>query len=253
MSLPFLDNKYTKWYFSTIESAKNRNSQNIYVEKHHILPKSMGGSNRKDNIVRLSAREHFICHWLLTKMVTDKEKYKMWNAFSCMLYRENDSQKRYRINSRAFESIKKAGSLIKSKHFSGSNNPNFGKKGKLSPFFGVPKSESHKEALRIANLGKIRTAESIEKQKKSTTGVPKSLAHKTAVGLALRGKFVGIKSVNSDKKIYTWKNINTNQVLRLNRYDFSSLVGCKTHTAYSLIAGKQKKHKGWIVVPSTEA
>ena len=32
-----------------------------YYEKHHIQPKSLGGSNKKENLVRLTAREHFIC------------------------------------------------------------------------------------------------------------------------------------------------------------------------------------------------
>ena len=29
----------------------------IYVEKHHIIPKSEGGTNDKDNLVNLTARE----------------------------------------------------------------------------------------------------------------------------------------------------------------------------------------------------
>ena len=39
-----------------------------YTESHHILPKCMGGSDDSDNIVRLTAREHYVCHWLLWKI-----------------------------------------------------------------------------------------------------------------------------------------------------------------------------------------
>ena len=67
----FLQNKYTKWYFNIISKAQNRDTLG-YVEKHHIIPKSLGGNNEQTNLVKLTAREHFVCHWLLTKMVIEK-------------------------------------------------------------------------------------------------------------------------------------------------------------------------------------
>lgn len=39
-----------------------------YSEKHHVVPRCMGGSNSKSNIVRLTAREHFIAHKMLVRM-----------------------------------------------------------------------------------------------------------------------------------------------------------------------------------------
>lgn len=39
-----------------------------YTEKHHIIPRCLGGKDSEDNLVKLSAREHYICHLLLTKM-----------------------------------------------------------------------------------------------------------------------------------------------------------------------------------------
>ena len=66
--MSFTDNKYYRCYIRIINAAKNRNLyKEIYVEKHHILPKSMGGSNKKENLVALTAKEHYICHVLLTK------------------------------------------------------------------------------------------------------------------------------------------------------------------------------------------
>src|ERR1700676_177792 len=65
----FLDNKYTYWY-NTIIAHRKMNAFNGYVEKHHILPRSMGGLDDDENIVKLSAREHFVCHRLLAKMTT---------------------------------------------------------------------------------------------------------------------------------------------------------------------------------------
>jgi hypothetical protein len=126
----YLTNKYSRWYEQIIQRAKERVlPDTVYTERHHVIPQSLGGTNDKSNIVVLTAREHFICHWMLTKMVNGNSKYKVWNAFSCMLYRRNDSQEdRYRVNSRIFENMKKEGSKIKSERFSGKGNPAYGKK-----------------------------------------------------------------------------------------------------------------------------
>jgi 5-methylcytosine-specific restriction endonuclease McrA len=72
----FINNKYTTWYNSIINKAKDR-TINGYTEKHHIIPSSLGGSNDTDNLVKLTPREHFVCHLLLTKMTTGNARYKM--------------------------------------------------------------------------------------------------------------------------------------------------------------------------------
>jgi len=97
----FIENKYTKWYNNIIISSKSRIlPTNLYVEKHHIIPKSMGGNDFKENIAILTAREHFVCHLLLTKMTIGDAKYKMIFAFSCMFMSSNNQQ---RYNSKLFE------------------------------------------------------------------------------------------------------------------------------------------------------
>ena len=165
----FLHNKYSKWYFNIISSAQARTEDLVYFEKHHILPKSLGGKNNKENLVNLTAREHFICHRLLTKMVsTTKHKYQMWNAFSCMLYRENSSQQRYQISSKKFETIKKAGADIKSQLWSGENNPMYNK----------THSAESREKMKIAATGRIRSDEYKENLSNSLKNKPKSKKHK---------------------------------------------------------------------------
>ena len=51
-----------------IERAQERVLLKGYYEKHHILPKCMGGLDTKDNLVYLTAKEHFICHKLLVRI-----------------------------------------------------------------------------------------------------------------------------------------------------------------------------------------
>lgn len=175
--MPFNATKYTRWYYHIIERAKTR-SVSGYTERHHIIPKSLGGSNIVKNLVRLTAREHFICHWLLTKMVDNKKhKYQMWNAFSCMLYRKNSDQERHRVSGRTFENIKIFGSKIKSERFSGQGNPMYGKRGELSPHYGKKQSAEHVAKLTATRVGKTRSIESRMKQSNSTRGRKQTAEH----------------------------------------------------------------------------
>jgi len=59
---------HTKLYDAIISRAVERKKPEGYCEKHHIVPRCMGGTNGKDNLVYLTAKEHFICHKLLVRM-----------------------------------------------------------------------------------------------------------------------------------------------------------------------------------------
>lgn len=73
----YLQNKYTIIYNSIIERAKSRVLPKLsYKELHHIIPKSLGGSNSKSNLVELTAREHRLVHILLPKMTKTLEDTK---------------------------------------------------------------------------------------------------------------------------------------------------------------------------------
>lgn len=89
-------NRYKKF----IQSRKNR-ILNGYTEKHHIIPKSIIINN---NVIYLSAREHYIAHKLLTKLFKINTKYwfKMAKAFNSMFFLSNDHDGRY-INSYDYE------------------------------------------------------------------------------------------------------------------------------------------------------
>jgi len=169
--------KYTRWYYRIVDRSKTQSTSG-YSEKHHIIPKSLGGDNSPENLVRLTAREHFICHWLLTKMVDNKKhKYQMWNAFSCMLYRENHNQERHKVSSRVFENIKQFGAKIKSERFSGEGNPMYGKRGELSPHYGKKQTPDHIAKLTETRVGRTRSDESRAKQSQATKGRTQSLEH----------------------------------------------------------------------------
>jgi len=100
----FINNKYKSWYDSIIQKAKVRNLSG-YKEKHHILPRCLGGKDIKKNLVELTAREHFIVHMLLCKFTKGEAKRSMLYAFKCMCYYKKDGRN-YKINSRIAQKLR---------------------------------------------------------------------------------------------------------------------------------------------------
>ena len=106
-------------YNKFIDSLKGQ-SIDGYFEKHHIIPRSFGGSNNKDNLIELTARQHFIAHWMLWKAYGGK----MMQAFHMMLHGKgkNSKQKRYtKINSKTYEILMKESSEATSKRSKGNS------------------------------------------------------------------------------------------------------------------------------------
>jgi hypothetical protein len=101
----FIINKYTNWYYSIIKTAHDRPVTG-YTERHHIIPKSLGGDNSEKNLVRLTAREHFVCHHLLTKMTLGNERVKMLHALGKFI--QNNHLQQRNITARCYEISRKA-------------------------------------------------------------------------------------------------------------------------------------------------
>ena len=102
---------YQKLYTSLISKAKQRERIIGYYETHHIVPKALGGTNNKNNLVDLSAREHCIAHLLLAKI----HGGPMWHAANMMLI--NGKIK----SSRLYAAIRKH----HAEQMSGTLSPNF--------------------------------------------------------------------------------------------------------------------------------
>lgn len=77
-----LSNKYSATYFRIIENALGRALE--FGEGHHIIPISLGGEKNKSNVAKLTLKEHFVCHLLLTKMTEGGDLQKMSAAFVLM-------------------------------------------------------------------------------------------------------------------------------------------------------------------------
>lgn len=91
---------YQYVYNLLVQKAKNREEVPHIKERHHILPKSMGGTNKKENIVFFTPKEHYVAHHLLWKIYRNRE---MHYAFWLMVTKcSKDGRRNYTVNSRTY-------------------------------------------------------------------------------------------------------------------------------------------------------
>jgi hypothetical protein len=163
--------KYKIWYDNIICNAKNRILSG-YVEIHHIIPRSLGGSDDITNLVKLTAREHFLCHILLTKFMQGQDRVKMLHA--CILMKAKSSGQYRYMNSRLYDEVRKRYSMARK----GINN---------SWNTGLTKDSSEKLreiGAKISNTMKGRVS-----KKKGSVGNPASDETKIKMSQTRKGKY----------------------------------------------------------------
>lgn len=173
-----IKSKYSRWYFSIIRStlSKNRSRKQGYFESHHIVPSSLSKKLKKDknNLVLLTAREHFIVHACLEKMgLTDAVRTSMLRAFIHM----KASPYGERYTSKLYEYAK-----IRFANYIGNLKR------------GVKLPDERRERMRIYMLennpfrGKKHSSESIEKMRKSHKGKVITEEHRNKISQTMKGR-----------------------------------------------------------------
>jgi hypothetical protein len=163
----FKDNKYTRWYFSIVSKPFTGDG---YSENHHIIPKAMGGPNSKSNIVRLTARQHFVIHRLLIKMTEGIFKKKAMAAFRAVALMKSPQAQSAGgqlcfVSSSMYEMLRIAHAENTSRRM---------KKLWASPEFRAKMSTSQPKELRSQRAKKSRTPEVIEAHRLKITGIKKT-------------------------------------------------------------------------------
>jgi hypothetical protein len=164
---------YTKIYFRlTSNKQLRRKGKGVYYEKHHIIPKSMGGSNEHSNLCLLTSKEHFLAHRLLVKIYPNDKR--MQYALFCMAARRPVSGRI--INSRQYEIARRFMVQLASE-----------KKGILNPFFKKKHSEEFKEEQR--RKGRLRTG-----SKNANFGNKWTQKQKDVISKLNKGRLLGDKN-----------------------------------------------------------
>jgi len=110
---------YKLHYDKLIEKARKRKLTS-YKESHHIIPKCMGGSDKKENLVDLTAREHFVAHILLTKIYPNEGGLIKAVQMMCI------GQEERKMHNRMYGWLREKFSKRMSKDQSGEKNSQFG-------------------------------------------------------------------------------------------------------------------------------
>ena len=116
---------YEEFINNILETRGRFNCGDEYHECHHIVPKCMGGTNDKENLIDLFAKEHFEAHRLLA--LENPENDSLILAWTMMAWAKNNNEQRYEVTAEEYESAKIQLSKIQSKLKSGCNNPMYGK------------------------------------------------------------------------------------------------------------------------------
>lgn len=158
-------------YNRIIEKAKLENRKKgcgVYYERHHILPRCLNGPNTAVNLILLTAKEHYLCHRLLTLIYPDNDKiaFAFWN----MCRPNNEWHSRYNSSMRGYAYARE--------HLSNTY------KGKVAWNKGLQltseqlaKHATHQPGYTVWNKGKQtgpQTEETKEKRRQSLRGRPRS-------------------------------------------------------------------------------
>ena len=123
-----------------------------YHEKHHIIPKCMGGDDEHTNLVLLSARAHYLAHYLLHRAYP--EDRKLAHAFAMMII-SNPKKHNRNFNSRMYEKAREA----RRSALKGISRPEWVKEKLRKPKsnkenYSKPKSKEHSESISAALIGR---------------------------------------------------------------------------------------------------
>lgn len=103
---------YQKVYDKLIRRGQLRILEG-YSEKHHIVPKCLGGTDEVTNLVSLTPEEHYLCHLLLVKI--HPNNIRLVRAAMFMVSANKDQQR----NNKAYGWLKRQ----YSEYMRGPNNP----------------------------------------------------------------------------------------------------------------------------------
>jgi hypothetical protein len=196
----FNDSKYSRWYFNIIYSAK-LNPPNRTSEKHHILPKSLGGNNDKNNLVKLTPKQHFICHRLLVKMTTGIARQKMVYAFWIM----SNKKRLHTVSSNSYSGAKRLiQDVMSSRHITDEFRQRCSER-----MLGKKMLPKTKEALLKANTGKEPTNATKQKLRESLTEWYKS---NTNLRVGQKRTDEQKKRISDAKKVSWQKKLLQNKV-----------------------------------------
>ena len=179
---------YAAHYKRLIDRARGRVLEN-YRERHHVIPRCMGGGNEPENIVELTAEEHYVAHQLLVKMHAN---VKGLAIAAIRMARQCTGNKAYgwlrRRHSVIQSVISRGNQYMLGKRHSPEARAKMSASGRIKEF-----SVAHRAKISAALLGRKQSSETIAKRVATRRagpkpkGHPQSPANKAAILKAILG------------------------------------------------------------------
>jgi hypothetical protein len=182
---------YQRLYDQLVAKAQKRGTPEGYFERHHIIPRSMGGSNDKNNLVDFTAREHFIAHFLLAKIHGGTQ----WAAVTKMSGNKNKSG--FLFKSRLYEIARVKNALYVSESQKGIKKSKESVEKMQQKLTGRKLSDDHKKAISLGG-------KNIKKK-------PLSDSHRAKIGKCHKGKKISdehkkaISDANKKRTMPEWQ------------------------------------------------
>lgn len=242
--MTYLQNKYTNTYFRIINNARNRIEFDSYTENHHIIPRSLCGSDSNENLVRLSAREHLICHLLLIRMVEGVYREKMIFAANMMCNASSSKHLGQRIKSRQYSLIKSELSKIQRERMLNSSPE---RKAKFSKhMLGKHHSDETKDKIRVGNTNKKVSQETKDKISLSNKGRSLSEDHKKKLSISSTNRVCSDETREKISKANIGKTISVKTREKMSKAKIGTQVSKETREKMSKAKLGTKQSKDQI-------
>jgi hypothetical protein len=221
---------YQKIYNSLCINSFNRINTGNVTERHHIVPKCMGGTDSISNIAILTPKEHFIAHKLLCEIYPNNSKlsYALW---AMMNLNNRYQDRKYTISSREYERMRNIYIKLQMNPKSEEHKKKISKswtddrrkqasiklteynKTRVHPLKGKQHTELTKQKIRKANTGRNHSDETKQKLKNYNVGRTLSDETKQKMRLAATNRKI-IKCPYCD--------MISKSVSNMNRYHFNN-------------------------------
>jgi hypothetical protein len=222
-----------------------------YVERHHIIPRCMGGGDGSDNLIRLTPEDHIFAHLLLAKIYGRALWYPLFLMFrpARQLGVIDRGKRAVRIVAQA----KRAQAEMQT----GVKRPDVS-----VALSGRAKSKAHREKLSAARVGfrdseetrakkskalrsRVHTPERNAKVSAGLKGREFSEAHRAKISAGAKTRYCGTDNPRHNKVIHTFRH-EDGQTERLTKFEMAQKHGLNRTCLNYVISGARAKTQGWF-------
>lgn len=235
---------YQKIYDDFIADRKSSKEVNGYFEVHHIIPRSLGGSDDSENLVRLTPSDHFFAHLLLAKIHSGP----MSTALFFMAGEGSRSARGHKAKRWAYDFSRRAMALEKRKLI-----------GPLNHFYGRTHDEETRKKISKSRTGKMTGEDHFAygvpsplrgRKIKTETKMKISKAN-SGRNNGMHGKS-GVLSPSYKKTVFEFKNKETGEIFTGTQGELIKKFDLCFKNVSAVVLGRRRTVKGWQIKGVTE-